>query len=77
MVWIFFGLTVAGLFILRRRFAGQAGFRTPGYPWLPAAFVVVAVLVVFSVIRTAPERSAVGAGLIALGIPVFYWFRRS
>jgi APA family basic amino acid/polyamine antiporter len=74
--WIFFGSTVAGLFILRRRFTGRVGFRTPGYPWLPASFVVVAVLVVYSVIRTAPERSAIGAGLFALGVPVYYWFKR-
>jgi APA family basic amino acid/polyamine antiporter len=75
--WIFFGLTVAGLFVLRRRFAARAGFRTPGYPVLPAAFVAVAVVVVFSVIRTAPLRSAVGAGLLALGIPIYYSFSRS
>ena len=74
--WIFFGLTVAGLFILRRRFAGRSGFRTPGYPWLPAAFVLVAIVVVLSVIRTAPLRSAVGAALLALGVPVYYWFKR-
>jgi APA family basic amino acid/polyamine antiporter len=74
--WIFFGLTVAGLFVLRRRFPGRGGFRTPGYPWLPAAFVLVAVGVVFSVVRTAPERSAIGAGLFAVGIPVYYWFTR-
>ena len=75
--WVFFGLTVAGLFLLRRRFAGRVGFRTPGYPWLPAAFVLVAVSVVFSAIRTAPARSAIGAGLLALGVPVYYWFKRS
>lgn len=73
--WVFFGLTVAGLFRLRRRFAGRVGFRTPGYPWLPGAFVLVAIAVVLSVIRTAPERSAVGVGLLALGVPVYYWSR--
>src|SRR6185295_270278 len=40
--WIFFGLTVGALFMLRRRGAGAPdGFRTPGYPWLPALFVMV------------------------------------
>jgi basic amino acid/polyamine antiporter, APA family len=73
--WIFFGLTVAGLFLLRRRFAARVGFRTPGYPWLPAAFVLVAVVVVFSAIREAPLRSAAGACLLALGIPVYYVFK--
>jgi APA family basic amino acid/polyamine antiporter len=73
--WVFFGLTVAGLFRLRRRFEGRAGFKTPGYPFLPALFVLVAVVVVLSVIRTAPERSAAGVGLFALGVPVYYWSR--
>jgi APA family basic amino acid/polyamine antiporter len=73
--WVFFGLTVAGLFRLRKRFAGRVGFKTPGYPFLPALFVLVAIAVVLSVIRTAPERSAVGMGLLALGVPVYYWSR--
>ncbi len=73
--WVFFGLTLAGLFRLRRRFAGRVGFRIPGYPWLPAVFVLVAIGVVLSVIRAAPERSAVGVGLLALGVPVYYWSR--
>lgn len=71
--WIFFGLTVAGLFILRRR-STTDGFRTPLYPLMPAAFVVVALIVVYSVIATDPWRSLAGAGLLALGIPVYLYF---
>ena len=74
--WIFFGLTVAGLFVLRRRLGQPAGFRTPGYPWLPAGFVLVAMVVVFSTIRQAPERSAIGAGLLLTGVPAYVWFTR-
>jgi APA family basic amino acid/polyamine antiporter len=72
--WIFFGLTVAGLFVLRRRTTTD-GFRTPLYPLLPAAFVFVAIVVVYSVVSTDPWRSAAGAGLLALGVPVYYFFR--
>ncbi len=71
--WIFFGLTVAGLFVLRRRTTTD-GFQTPLYPLMPAAFVAVAIVVVYSVISTDPWRSAAGAGLLALGIPVYYFF---
>ena len=74
--WIFFGLTVAGLFVLRKRLGKPAGYRTPGYPWLPALFVLVAVVVVFSTIRQSPGRSAVGAGLLLAGIPIYYLFKR-
>ncbi len=76
--WIFFGLTVAGLFVLRPRLARlgmTTGYRTPGYPWLPALFVAVAAVVVYSAIQEAPLRSAVGAGLLFAGIPVFYLFK--
>jgi APA family basic amino acid/polyamine antiporter len=73
--WIFFGLTVAGLFMLRRRFGQSDGYRTPGYPWIPAFFVLVAVLVVFSTIRADPWRSSIGAALLLLGVPVFYLFK--
>jgi APA family basic amino acid/polyamine antiporter len=73
--WIFFGLTVAGLFVLRPRLGQSAGFRTPGYPWLPGLFVVVSAVVVYSTIQQAPVRSAVGAALLLAGIPVFYVFK--
>ncbi len=75
--WIFFGLTVAGLFVLRNKMGKPEGFRTPGYPWLPALFVLVALVVVYSVVREAPLRAAVGAGLLLVGVPVFYLFKRN
>jgi APA family basic amino acid/polyamine antiporter len=74
--WIFFGLTVAGLFVLRARIKSPGGFRMPGYPVLPALFVAIAVIVVISTIAQAPGRSAVGAGLLLAGIPVYYLFKR-
>jgi APA family basic amino acid/polyamine antiporter len=74
--WIFFGLTVAGLFVLRPRFGNAPGYRMPGYPWLPAFFVLIAIVVVYSTIQQAPARSAVGAGLMLAGVPVYYWFTK-
>jgi len=74
--WIFFGLTVAGLLILRRRKPDTDGFRTPAYPLMPIAFVCVALVVVYSVITTDPWRSAAGAALLLLGVPVYYFFRQ-
>lgn len=80
--WIFFGLTVAGLFIYRKREQGAGSrqqhgpFRVPGYPVTPALFVLAAGFVVYSAIRSNPINALIGAGLIALGIPVYlYWSR--
>jgi len=73
--WIFFGLTVAGLFILRSRMPRTEGYRTPGYPFVPIFFVAVAMVVVYSAIRDSPDRSLKGALLLLAGIPVYYLFK--
>jgi len=78
--WVFFGLSAAALFALRRRIPLSDRpahlFRTPGYPWVPALFIGAAVLVFVSVIASSPERSVVGALLLASGVPVFLWWNR-
>ena len=73
--WIFFGLTVAGLFIYRRREPMTGGFRVPGYPVTPAVFVLAAAYVVISAVLSNPHNAIIGAGLIALGVPVFLYWR--
>ena len=74
--WIFFGATVAALFVWRSRADTTATYKSPGYPFLPAFFVLVAIAVVISVIIEAPARAAAGALLIATGIPVFLYYSR-
>ena len=72
--WIFFGLTVAGLFIYRRRDTappGPGAFRVPGYPWTPALFVIAAMYVVASAVLANPRNASFGAGLLLLGVPVY------
>ncbi|NNG17159.1 MAG: amino acid permease, partial [Gemmatimonadales bacterium] len=81
--WVFFGLTVATLFVYRARdrAAGtdptpQDRFRVPGYPLIPGLFVMTAVYVVAGSIETNPGNAARGAALLALGVPVFYFWKR-
>ena len=75
--WIFFGLIAATLFVYRRRDRpGDAvGFRVPGYPVVPAAFVIVAAYVVVSSVRSNPWNAALGFALIFLGVPVYVFWR--
>ncbi|MEO5510500.1 MAG: amino acid permease [Longimicrobiales bacterium] len=75
--WIFFGLTAATLFVYRRAdvTGGRRGFRTPGYPFVPAFFVLAAAYVVISSVIDNPWNAAVGAGLIGLGVPAYALFR--
>lgn len=78
--WIFFGLTVSTLFIFRRTHPLSArppdAYVAPGYPVVPLLFVTAAIAVVSSVVWNDPWSAARGAGLLVLGVPVFYWFTR-
>ncbi len=86
--WIFFGLVVSALFVYRRRDArpggagagstGASGYRAWGYPVTPALFVLAAVYVVASSVASNPGNAAIGAGLLALGVPVYlFWKART
>lgn len=75
--WIFFGLTVAGLFVYRRRDSDPGGrFGVPGYPWTPALFVLAAMFVVASSILANPGNALAGSGLLAAGVPIYWYWRR-
>jgi basic amino acid/polyamine antiporter, APA family len=71
--WIFMGLTVAGVIILRRKRPDLARpYKTWGYPVTPILFILSSVfLTVNSLIRTF-WNSFAGLALIALGIPVYF-----
>lgn len=87
--WIFFGLTVASLFIFRARDGSGGGedratpdgaaprYRVPAYPWTPLVFVLAAAYVVASSIGANPRNAGVGAGLLALGVPAYWLFHRA
>jgi APA family basic amino acid/polyamine antiporter len=73
--WIFFGLTVVGLFIYRARAESPPPFRAPGGIWTPAFFVVAAAYVVASSVGANPGNAGIGTGLIMLGVPVYVYWR--
>ncbi len=84
--WIFFGL-VGGTVFYYRRMSGSAGgrvatpdgaqpFLTPLYPWVPLFFVTAAAFTVASTVASNPKNAALGAGLIAAGVPAFLWWKK-
>ena len=76
--WIFYALGVASVLVLRRRRpAAPRPFRVPGYPITPWLFILAATAIVGSTIHDRPARSGIGLGLILLGLPAYFWWRRS
>ena len=77
--WVFFALIVATVFVYHRRDGTgptTATFRVPGYPWAPAMFIVIAVLVVISTVLSSPGRALVGAAIIGSGALAYGVSRR-
>jgi APA family basic amino acid/polyamine antiporter len=76
--WIFFALMVGGLFLLRGRPEYAPGYRIWGYPLVPAAFIVASLTIVAIQIRAEPFDSAIGLGMVLLGVPVYLvWARHT
>jgi len=75
--WIFYALGAACVFVLRRTQPdAERPFRVPGYPWTPLLFIVAAVALVLNTIATQPGRAAIGIGVVLLGLPVYFFWRR-
>jgi APA family basic amino acid/polyamine antiporter len=70
----FYALSVAALFVFRRRPEYKPAFRTPGYPVVPALFVISTIALLANGLIDASSRTltAVALGMILLGIPVYY-----
>ena len=75
--WVFYGMTVAGVIVLRRRRPDlQRPYRMWGYPVTPVVFVVVATWFVGNTLVSRPGPSMVGSLIILSGVPAYYAWRR-
>jgi basic amino acid/polyamine antiporter, APA family len=74
--WIFYGLAVGGVVILRRREPGlDRPYRCPLYPATPIFFVCATVGIVVSTFVTSFRQALLGIGLIGAGVPLYFVFR--
>jgi amino acid transporter len=77
-VWIFFALT--GIALLRLRWTEPElvrPYRAWGYPWTPLIFTAAAIALTVNLWMVRPVRSTIGLGVILLGIPFFYRWRKT
>jgi APA family basic amino acid/polyamine antiporter len=76
-VFIFYGATTLGVFILRRRMPdAHRPYKVWGYPFVPAIFILFCVGLFFNTIITRPREAAIGLILIFLGVPVYFLLKK-
>lgn len=77
-VLLFYGLTIAGLFVLRhKRPDADRPYRAVGYPVLPALYVVAASLIALDLLVAAKTRGNTWPGMLIVlaGMPVYWLWR--
>lgn len=76
-VILFYALTIAGIFILRiRQKESLRKFKAFGYPFLPALYILCALIISVILLIYKPTYSWPGILIIISGIPVYYIWKK-
>ena len=76
---LFYALTVAAVYVLRRRLPDHPRpYRCWGYPWSPAVFILVVLFVDVQTLKDPASRTnaLLGLGILAAGAIAYGWNRR-
>jgi APA family basic amino acid/polyamine antiporter len=74
-VLIFYILTVAAIFVFRKRKKNQVTeneYQVPGYPFTPLLYLLMALIICVNLVIFKPTFTLTGILLVIAGVPVFY-----
>ncbi len=76
-VLIFYILTVAGIFILRKkRPEADRPYKAFGYPVVPALYILAALAIAVDLLILKPKFSGRGVAIVLIGIPVYIIWKK-
>lgn len=76
-VFIFYGATTLGVFILRRKMPdAPRPYKVWGYPVVPAVMVLFCAALFVNTIAIRPREAAIGMVLMLTGVPMYWWFNK-
>jgi APA family basic amino acid/polyamine antiporter len=74
-VFIYYGATTLGVFILRKRMPdAPRPYKVWGYPVVPAIVILFCIILFINTIIERPREAAFGLVLMFTGVPLYYWF---
>lgn len=72
-MWIFYGMGAISLFVLRAKHVHhERPFRVPGYPVVPAIFILASIAMTVLSIQADPKTTLMWIGVLLAGVPVYY-----
>ena len=76
--WILYAMAAASVFVLRRKRPDlPREYKTIGYPVVPILFLLGAAVLEVSTLIHQPRESVAGIVLILLGLPFYFYWRRT
>jgi len=76
-VFIYYGATTLGVFILRRKMPDvPRPYKVWGYPVVPAIVVIFSAALFINTIFARPREAGLGMALMLSGVPFYFWFTR-
>ena len=76
-LWIFFTMTVAGVFVLRKKFSHiERPYKTPLYPVVPLIGIIGGIYIIISTLITQTSNALLGIAITLLGFPIYEYVRK-
>jgi basic amino acid/polyamine antiporter, APA family len=76
-VILFYILTIAGIFILRKKMPdAERPYKAFGYPLIPSLYIIMAAAFCINLLIMKPMYSWPGLGIVLLGVPIYYFWKR-
>ncbi|WP_298842738.1 APC family permease [uncultured Clostridium sp.] len=77
VLWIFFTMAVAGIFILRTKHKELARpYKVPFYPIVPLIGIIGGLYILFSTLLTDTLKALIGIGITLIGLPVYWYIKK-
>ena len=76
---IFYALTIAGIFVLRKKQPNaERPYKVVGYPFLPAIYIIVAVAISADLLidKSTQNQTWPGIIIVLIGLPIYYLVRK-
>ncbi|MCJ7690854.1 MAG: amino acid permease [Clostridiaceae bacterium] len=78
VLWIFFTMTVAGVFILRTKHKDlERPYKVPLYPIVPLIGVIGGIYILVSTLLTDTSRALIGIAITLVGLPVYWYIKKT
>ncbi len=77
MMMLSYVLTVAALFVLRRKMPdAPRPYRCTGYPWLPGLYVILGSIWAINAAWEKKSETLIGTLIVLAGVPFYFWWKR-